>query len=421
MGLPEEVVNDVYHLTSVDIDQQHIVIIPNPLVRSVSWREPVAVRIVDEEPRLEEQAVQEEPDLQPVIPVRAVRRVVRSRVVNEAIVTAVINPVVIAFAAPTVVPATEIAPIPAVAAAVAPAPVVPAPAAPVAPEIVTSVANPIGTAGVAGDVADLIAETAAATVIAPFAPAITAVLDPVAAEIAPPLDLVGPAITAIFYAVGTDIPAPFDPARFDFTATVDPVSGKITTAPIELFAAEIAATLDLPGLRFAAPVDLASLNFAATIHTVGADFTATVDLLRALGGSRTGRHFAAKTARRCGAAGRGLRRRCLSRLRGRAVNPRLTPATAAFGADLLAFGAGFGAGLATIAAPVLRFGGGGGKNERERCGQGRQRSASGKKVHHGHLLQYRRPTTSGALRSRNYAPQTVAGMNRLADIQKNRR
>lgn len=426
MGLPEEVVDHVYDFTGVDIDKDDIVVIPNPLVRSVSWREPVAVRIIDEEPRLEEQAVEEETRLQAAVTMGAIGRVIGPGAIDEAVVTPVIDPVVIAIAAPAVVPAAEITPIPAVASAIAPAPVVTTPAAPIAPEIIAPVAapaipaiiDPISTAGIARDIADLVAE-AATTAIAPFAPAVTAVLDPIAADITAAFDPVCPAITTIFHAIGPDIPAPFDPACFDLAATVDPVSGAITATPIKLIAAEIAATLYPVGPNFAAPVDLASLSFAAAVNAVGADFAAAVNLLRALGGSGTGRHFTAKSARGCRAAFRCLAWRSRTGLKGRAIDSRLTTATAALGADLLPLGTGFGARLNSGFTRILRRGGGGGKSEGKRSGQGRERSASSKKVHHCQYLQYRRPTTSGALRSRNYAPQTVAGMNRLVDVQKN--
>jgi hypothetical protein len=429
MGLPEEVVDHVYDFTGVDIDQQDIVIIPNPLVRSVSGREPVAVRIIDEEARLEEQAVEEEAPLQAAVPVRSERRVVRARVVDEAVVTPIIDPVVIALAAPTIVPAAEIAPIPAVAPAIAPAPVVPAPTAPIAPEIIAAVVEPIGTAGIARDIAHLIAE-AATPAIAPFAPAVTAVLDPIAADITASFDPVCPAIPTIFYPVSADIAPTFNPACFDFAATVDSVRGAITATPVELIAAEIAATLHPVGPNFAAPVDLAGLNFTAAIHlvgahfaaavnAVGADFASAVNLLRALGGGRPGRHFTAEAARWCRAAFRCLAWRSRSGLRGRAIDSRFGAAATAFAADLRSFGTRFRTGLTTVAAPVLRFSSGGGKSEGKRSGQSRERTASSKKVQHCQYLQYRRPTTSGALRSRNYAPQTVAGMNRLVDVQKN--
>jgi hypothetical protein len=417
MGLPEEVVDHIYDLTGVDIDQRNIVVVPNPLVRSVSWREPVAVRIIDEKPRLEEQAVEVKAQLQAAVPMGAIGRVIRPRAIDEAVVTPVIAPVVAAVTAPAVIPAAEITPVPAIAATVVPAPIVAAPVAPVTAEVVTASVIAIGAARIAGNIANLIAK-AATRAVAPLAPTITAILDPIAADITTAFDPVCPAVTTIFHAVGTDIAATLDTACLDFAATVDPISGAITATPIKLIAADIAATLYPVGADFTAPVDLFGPRFAAAVNAVGTHFAPTVGLLRALCSRCTCGHFTAKSARWCRAARRSLRRRGLPRLRSLPLDPCFGTPPTAFSANLLTFGAGFSAGLTAIAATVLRFDSRGRKSESERSGQSRERTASSKKMHHYQCLQDSRPTTSGLLRSPNYAAQTVAGMNRLIDVHK---
>lgn len=300
MGLPEEVVDHIYDLTCVNIDKQHIVIIPNPLIWPIGGRKPVVERVIDEEPWLEEQTVEEKARLQAAVAVAAERRVIRPGAVHEAIESPVIDPVIIAIAAPAIVPAAEIAPVPAITAAIIPAPIVAAPIAPVAPEVVVTAefaatitaksipaaVKPVSSARIAGDIADLVVEPATASV----AEAVTAsipTIDPVAAEIAPA----------------------FDPAGFDFTAAVNPVGGKVTPAAVKAVAAEIPATLNLLGSRFAAAFDAIGTYFAPTINAVRAYLATAVDLLSTLGCCGTFGDLIAKAARRFGAAfGRPLRR-----------------------------------------------------------------------------------------------------------------
>jgi hypothetical protein len=50
-------VDHVHYFPSVDIDQHYIVVIADPLIWAIYGRQTIVDRIVDEEPRLEEQAV----------------------------------------------------------------------------------------------------------------------------------------------------------------------------------------------------------------------------------------------------------------------------------------------------------------------------------------------------------------------------
>jgi hypothetical protein len=59
---PEEIVDHIYDFAGVDIDKHDIVIIPNPLVWAIDGRQAIVRRIIHEKARLEEQAVEIEPD-----------------------------------------------------------------------------------------------------------------------------------------------------------------------------------------------------------------------------------------------------------------------------------------------------------------------------------------------------------------------
>ena len=70
--LPEEVVDHVDRFTSVDIHQQHVVIIPDPAIGAVHFWQTIGPWIVDPIPVAVEQTVEMKPDVDPAVSVATI-------------------------------------------------------------------------------------------------------------------------------------------------------------------------------------------------------------------------------------------------------------------------------------------------------------------------------------------------------------
>ncbi len=433
----------INHFAGVDIDQQHIVIIPNPLIRAVGRREAVGPGIVDEEARLEEQAVEEEADVHPAVAVGSERGKIRAWAEQELVAAPPIVPAKAPVAPPAAVPAVEVAIVPARTAVPAPAPVIPPPAAPIiAPAVAAAIAPPVTApivdpARIACDVSHLLAEPAAPTPVKAAVPAIItpASVEPVITAITAILDPVSAAVTAVFDPVGPAITAPLDLIGPDLATAVNPRGGTIAAALFEAVRPDIAALFDPVGADIAPAVNPVSAHFAPAINAVSAAFEASgagiAAALAAFCGLSAPGDLAAKpaTGRSAGTrigAHRGHRNRSRARCRfiarcrrrsagridtrgarcsdpfgtrggRRALHLHAGRAAAHFAAHRRSICAGRSACFGAGAAPVLCFSGGGGQSKRERSGQRRERTAPCKQSPHSSCLLGRQPTTTGVL------------------------
>jgi hypothetical protein len=254
-------VDHIDHFASVDINEDHVVVIPNPLIRAINRRQAIGPGIIDEVARLEEQAVEEEPDAQPVVTVRAIRSVVTAKAEDAPIGPAIIVPAEAAIRTPSApIPAPEIAVVaPAAAIAeVAPCIVASGPyaiAKTVAPNlpILEPVALPFG--------ADPIAETA------PFGPIDLTIIAPVKA----PVGLINPAIITPVDAAISLFEVPFAPAFNPvgpliatllngicaaFAAAIHLLRGAIPALPFKAVCAPVTPVFDLVGTAFAPAINL---------------------------------------------------------------------------------------------------------------------------------------------------------------------
>lgn len=273
--LPEEVVDYVDHLSGVDIDEDHIVIIPYPLIGAIDRRQTIRPRVADEIPRLEEQTVEEKPDAQPVIPMRAKRGVIPAKAEGIAVDPTMVAPPKPAVIAPSAtIPAAKI-PTASVETVIA-APEITAHIAasgsypvtePVAPYL--AILKPVAAALVAHPVAKATALCAVDTAV--VAPVETVATIPVGTLSIAAIDPIGAAITAAFDPVSAAITAAFDPICSAITAILYPVG------------APFAAPINLVGAVFASAIDPVGPALAAIVHAFCAAF-GPVDALYALAG-----------------------------------------------------------------------------------------------------------------------------------------
>ena len=196
--LPEEVVDHIDHFAGIDIDQHNIVVISHPTIWAIDFRQAVRPGIVDVVTRAEEQAIEIEADAQPVVAMRAVRRVIAAKAEDAAMRAAIVTP--------------------AIPAAVAPCLAVPA-------TILTALCPTFGTATISHAVAIATTHTAvAATVVPAIITPITALNPAVCTPFSPAFS------PAVRPTISPTVAATFDAVRAAITATFDPICAAITTA-----------------------------------------------------------------------------------------------------------------------------------------------------------------------------------------------
>ena len=222
--LTEEFGDHIYDLASVYIDKNHIVIIPDPAIGAVHMRQAVRPRVIDIVPRREEQAVEEEPDVQPVVPVRTVRGIVTSQAEDAAVRPAIITPSKPAIRTPCVaVPAAEIA-------------------ATFCSALCTSTFTNTRTVTIAADPAVI---SAASPAIHPAirTPINAAVISAVSPAISATLNVSGAAVSAAFYTIGTAVGPAVNPVRGTCAAPAVKTIGPAISAPFNIACAALAATV----------------------------------------------------------------------------------------------------------------------------------------------------------------------------------
>src|SRR5690606_24615415 len=213
----------VDHFAAVNVDQKHVVVVPNPAIGAVNLGQTVLPGTADPVTAAEEQRVEPVSDIHAAVAVVAVRRVIGAETEHDAVGVAIALPVIPVVVAPAAVPAPVVT-----AIVAAPAVVVIAPAVVVVvPPTIVVVGSP--------------ARVAAPFVVTAFYPAVGSVLTIVAAA---------------FDLLRAPVAAPFDlPGRL-LAAAVDLPRLIAVPLPSCLCSCPIALTLDPRGALLAATVDL---------------------------------------------------------------------------------------------------------------------------------------------------------------------
>ena len=97
---PEEIMDHIGHVPCVDVDQYHVIIIPDPAIGAIGGGQAVGPWIIDPIAVREEQPVKVEPDAYPRIIVRPEGCVIMSYPIEVTVGAAMVAPVITLVIAP---------------------------------------------------------------------------------------------------------------------------------------------------------------------------------------------------------------------------------------------------------------------------------------------------------------------------------